>query len=294
MWGRKRKDADAERPSEPPQRLRDALRKARVDQAERSGVVVDLHDAEVARLELLNEALDPLFEEVPKEVDLFDRGISRGETPRLWIDAIAHVSMGRDKRMYRLLQETRYGRKVLAESVNVPEIVHAVTKYLAQRLIERERALADGLRPGIRDLKQEMRLERRQRRRRALKAFVFGVLVGVAALIAAARKRAPDRFAAPSAVAAFDAIEIVAAAIVFATRRFGGRRRAHNRDAALRSFDFDERVRVVVAVDDELGPMARQRGAKVGAIEEPFEIARRFADRGMVDQHHAKEPLAAA
>src|SRR5262245_47034141 len=191
MWGRKRKDADAERTSEqPPQRLRDALRKARVRQAElsggRSGVVVDLDDAEVARLELLNEALDPLFEEVPKEVDLFDRGISRGETPRLWIDAIAHVSMGRDKRVYRFLQETRYGRKVLAESVNVPEIVHAVTKYLAQRLIERERALADGLLPGIRDLKHEMWSERRQRRRRALTAFVFGVLVGVAALIAAA------------------------------------------------------------------------------------------------------------
>ena len=126
MWGRKRKDADAERPSEqPPQRLRDALRKARMDQAERSAVVVDLHDAEVARLELLSEALDPLFEEVPKEVDLFDRGISRGETPRLWIDAIAHVCMGPDKRVYRFLQETRYGRKVLAESVNVPEIVHA-------------------------------------------------------------------------------------------------------------------------------------------------------------------------
>ena len=141
MWGRKRKDADAERPSEqPPQRLKDALRKARVDQAERSAVVVDLHDAEVARLELLNEALDPLFEEVPKEVDLFDRGISRGETPRLWIDAIAHVCMGPDKRVYRFLQETRYGRKVLAESVNVPEVVHAVTKYLAQRLLERARA----------------------------------------------------------------------------------------------------------------------------------------------------------
>jgi hypothetical protein len=94
--------------------------------------------------------------------------------------------MGPDKRVYRFLQETRYGRKVLAESVNVPEIVHAVTKYLAQRLIERERALADGSLPGIRDLKHEMRLERRQRRRRTIKAFVFGVLVGVAALIAAA------------------------------------------------------------------------------------------------------------
>ena len=185
MWGRKRKDADGERPTQP-QRLRDAVRKARVDQAERSGIVVDLRDAEVARLELLNEALDPLFEEVPKEVDLFDRGISRGETPRLWIDAIAHVCMGPDKRMYRFLQETRYGLKVLAESVNVPEVVHAVTKYLAQRLLERERALADGLLPGARDLKHEMRSERRRRRRGALTAFVFGVLVGIASLIAAA------------------------------------------------------------------------------------------------------------
>src|SRR5215813_5107211 len=166
MWSRKRKDADAEKPSEPPQRLRDALRRARVDQAERTGVVVDLHDAEVARLEILNEALDPVFGEVPAEVDLFDRGISRGETPRLWIDAIAHVAMGRDKRIYRFLQDTRYGRKVLAESVNIPEMVDAVTKYVAQRLIERERALADGsLPPHVLD--REIGLERRRRRRRA-------------------------------------------------------------------------------------------------------------------------------
>ena len=158
----------------------------RVDQAERTDVVVDLHDAEVARLELLNEALDPLFEEVPAEVDLFDRGISRGETPRLWIDAIAHVAMGRDKRVYRFLQDTRYGRKVLAESVNVPEIIDTVTKYLALRLIERERALADSSPPVMRDLRQEARFERRRRRRRAIKAFLFGLFVGFATLIAAA------------------------------------------------------------------------------------------------------------
>src|SRR5712692_11399367 len=135
MWGRPRKKIEEAKPSEAPHRLKEALRKARVDQAERTGVVVDLHDAEVARLELLNEALDPLFAEIPAEVDLFDRGISRGETPRLWIDAVAHVAMGRDKRVYRFLQDNRFGRKVLVESVNVPEVVDAVTKYLAQRLI---------------------------------------------------------------------------------------------------------------------------------------------------------------
>ena len=187
MWGRKRQAAEEAKPSEAqPQRLKDALRKARVDQAERTGVVVDLHDAEVARLELMNEALDPLFEEIPAEVELFDRGISRGETPRLWIDAVAHIGMGRDKRVYRFLQDTRYGRKVLAETVNIPEMVDAVTKYLAQRMIERERALADGSMPAIRDLKYEARFERRRRRRRAIKAFLFGLLVGFATLIAAA------------------------------------------------------------------------------------------------------------
>src|SRR5579872_5764428 len=110
-----------------PLSLRDALRKARIEAADRTGVVVDLRDAEVARLEILNEALDPLFAQVPETIDLFERGISNGETPRLWIDVVAHVVMGRDKRIYRFLQDTRYGRIVLAESHDVPVIVDAVT-----------------------------------------------------------------------------------------------------------------------------------------------------------------------
>jgi len=187
MWGRKdRADNPTKPEQDQPSRLKEALRKARIDSAERTGVVVDLHDAEVARLELLNEALEPVFAEIPPEVDLFDRGISRGETPRLWIDPVAHIVMGRDKRVYRFLQDTRYGRKVLAESVNVPEMVDAVTKYVAQRMIERERALVDSTAPVLRDPRQEARLERRRRRRRAIRAFLFGLLMGFAILIAAA------------------------------------------------------------------------------------------------------------
>src|ERR1700759_3909647 len=124
-----------------PTRLRDALRKARIERADRTGVVVDLRDAEVARLEILHEALDPLFAQVPEQIDLFDRGISQGETPRLWIDVVAHILMGRDKRIYRFVQDTRFGRIVLAESHDVPVIVDAVTDYVARRLIEREHAM---------------------------------------------------------------------------------------------------------------------------------------------------------
>lgn len=121
--------------------LREALRRARIEAADRTGVVVELRDAEVARLEILNEALDPLFAQVPEKVDLFDRGISQGETPRLWIDVVAHVLMGRDKRIYRFVQDTRFGRIVLAESHDVPVIVDAVTDYVARRMIEREHAM---------------------------------------------------------------------------------------------------------------------------------------------------------
>jgi len=125
-----------------PKRLKDAVREARIEAAERSGVVVDLRDADVARLELLDEALNPVFAEVPSEIDLFDRGISRGETPKLWIDVVAHVEMGRDKRIYRFVQDTRFGRKVLAESYEIRDLVDAVTRYVARRLVEREHALA--------------------------------------------------------------------------------------------------------------------------------------------------------
>src|SRR6201747_1285393 len=124
-----------------PMRLRDALRKARIEAADRTGVVVELRDAEVARLEILNEALDPLFAQIPNEVDLFDRGISQGDTPRLWVDVVAHVAMGRDKRLYRFVQDTRFGRIVIAESHEVAAIVDAITDYVARRMVEREHAL---------------------------------------------------------------------------------------------------------------------------------------------------------
>ncbi|MGH6788646.1 MAG: hypothetical protein ACRECC_03075 [Pseudolabrys sp.] len=181
MWGRKAK-AEAEKAAEP-QPLKEAVREARIEAAERSGVVVDLRDAELARLELLNDALDPLFGEIPSGVELFDRGVSRGDTPRLWVDVIAHVEMGRDKRQYRFVQDTRYGRTVLAESYEVPQIVEAVTHYVARRLVERERALGDDPASSQMVARQMAKLERRHRRWRSFRVFVFGIIVGIAALI---------------------------------------------------------------------------------------------------------------
>ena len=159
----------------PPTRLRDALRKARIEAADRTGVVVELRDAEVARLEILNEALDPLFAQIPEKVDLFDRGVSQGETPRLWIDVVAHVVMGRDKRIYRFVQDTRFGRIVIAESHDVPVIVDAVTGYVARRMIEREHAMVAT--PAAAEPAAETKP-----RRRGFGMFVLGFLLGAVAL----------------------------------------------------------------------------------------------------------------
>lgn len=119
-----------------------AMRRARVEVAERSEVVAELRGAETARLEMLQEALRPVLAQVPDSVDMFDSGLVPGERPRLFIDMVAFVEMGRDRRAYRFLQDTRHGRVTLAESENLDSILSAVTDYVARRLVEREKYLA--------------------------------------------------------------------------------------------------------------------------------------------------------
>jgi len=186
MWGRKSKSSASSAlasATQPPSQLKTAMHQARVEAAERTSVVVDLRDAEVARLELLNEALDPLFAEIPPEVELFDRGLSRGDTPRLWIDAVAHVVMARDKRVYRFLHDTRVGRHVLAESHDIADIVQAVTGYMARRLIERERALEEDPDFITRVGRPEAARARRRWRRREVGMLALGFLLGLVTLL---------------------------------------------------------------------------------------------------------------
>jgi hypothetical protein len=156
--------------------LKQALHDARIEAAERSGVVVDLRDAEMARLEILNEAVDKVFKDIPaRHSDYFDRGVSGGLQPRLWLDAITHVAMGNDKRTYRLLTDTANGRRVLEESTEVPEMREAVTRYVARRLVAREQALAT--------TEREEEAAPRNRGMIAL-AFVIGAIFGAVALFA--------------------------------------------------------------------------------------------------------------
>ena len=89
--------------------LKALIRRAKLDDAERSSVIAELRGAELARLELLRDALDPVFAQVPPQAELFEHGLVPGEKPRLFVDIVAFIEMARDRRCYRFIQDTRGG-----------------------------------------------------------------------------------------------------------------------------------------------------------------------------------------
>lgn len=129
---------------EPARKLSSAVREVKNAMADRDDVVVDMRDAHRMRLELLAAELAPVFADVPTDMDSFDFAISSGLQPRLWIDAVSHVAMGRDRRTFRFLKDTRIGRVVLAESTEMKPVADQVTRYLAERIVERQRMMDGG------------------------------------------------------------------------------------------------------------------------------------------------------
>jgi|LNFM01.2.fsa_nt_gb hypothetical protein len=182
--------------------LKDAIRRVRTAEAERSDVVVELRDAERARLEMLADELRSVFAEIPDEHDAFALNIAGGTPPRLWVDMTSFVVMDRDRRTYRFLKDTRLGRTVILESDDIDATADMITSYVAERIIERERAIE-----GDWVLRRNRRDEEPTRRRTVrnlasaltgpvadtqdrrvtgwmVAAFLGGLLIGMIALVA--------------------------------------------------------------------------------------------------------------
>jgi hypothetical protein len=183
--------------------LADAIRKVRMAEAERADVVADLRDAERARLDMLADALKVVFAEVPEEDDQFVAAIDTGSQPRFWIDMTSFVAMGRDRRTYRFVKDTRLGRTVILETVDLDDMADCVMHYVAERVIERERALegdwlirraaqqdaaADARKPGRRLARQEpapvLAPPPAAQRGWIVAAFLGGLLAGIVGLLA--------------------------------------------------------------------------------------------------------------
>lgn len=120
-------------------RLSDAVRRIRIAEAERADAFADLFEADRARLSLVSEELAGVFAELPED-DYFLCEIAGGSPPRLWIDPTSHVVMARDRRTYRFLKDTRLGRVVLFENTDPQAVADVVTDYIAERIVERDRA----------------------------------------------------------------------------------------------------------------------------------------------------------
>lgn len=184
--------------------LTDAIRKVRVAESERTDVVVELREAERARLDMLADELRTVFAEVPEGDEQFVFQISGGSQPRFWIDMTSMVLMGRDRRTYRFVKDTRLGRTVILETADLDDMADCITQYVAERIIERERALeADWLADRILRQDDSPRADKRSALLRKspetaepapprsrvhpgwiVSAFLGGLLVGVAALLA--------------------------------------------------------------------------------------------------------------
>lgn len=168
--------------------LRDAIRKVQLGEVERSDVVVELQDTEKARLDILADEMKDVFKEIPEDDDQFTLQIVAGSTPRFWIDVTSHVVVAGDRKTYRFVKDTRLGRVVVLETAEVDDMADCLTEYIAERILEREKALeGDWLNNRLRQVAVEG-LDGKAARSPSwgpmLIAFLIGALVGVAGLIA--------------------------------------------------------------------------------------------------------------
>lgn len=177
--------------------LTDAIRRVRIAEAERSDVVVELREAERARLDMLADELRDVFADVPEGDEQFIFTVSGGNQPRLWIDMTSFVALGRDRRTYRFLKDTRLGRTVIVETPDIEDMADTVTNYVAERIIERERSLeGDWLsRRILRDEKRQPKAGGEEPAGRGMAidrgqigwiaaALLGGILIGVVGLLA--------------------------------------------------------------------------------------------------------------
>ncbi|PTW54986.1 hypothetical protein C8N35_11326 [Breoghania corrubedonensis] len=175
--------------------LREAMRKVRLAEAERTDVIIELQETERARLEILCEELEGVSKEIPDGDEQFMLQVVPGNPPRMWIDVTSHVVIARDRRTYRFVKDTRLGRTVLLETDSAHAMADCITEYVAERMIDRERALeSDWLLKRLRADADKAMVEAEDRRKAGLPrrgfgvaatalVFLIGLVIGIAGIV---------------------------------------------------------------------------------------------------------------
>ena len=165
--------------------LREAIRQARLEEAERLDLSADRRDGEIARLELLKAELEAVFVELPAHDDRFNLVLVPSRPARLWIDLFTYAAIDDASGAYLFVRNSENGRRTLFSSANVADIADRITRYMAQEIVRRERldgALAEpgratrlGLEPAASGTGMGV----------VIAAFAIGLLTGAAGLLAA-------------------------------------------------------------------------------------------------------------
>lgn len=119
--------------------LREAIRKARLEEAERLDRSADHRDGEIARLELLKAELEAVFAELPARDDRFNLVLVPSRPARLWIDLFTYAAIDDASGAYLFIRNSENGRRTLFSSTSVTDITDRITRYIAHEIVRRER-----------------------------------------------------------------------------------------------------------------------------------------------------------
>ena len=171
--------------------LREAIRKARLDEAERLDRSADRRDGEIARLELLKAELEAVFAELPAHDDRFSLVLVPSRPARLWIDLFTYAAVDDASGAYLFVRNSESGRRTLFSATNATDIADRITRYMAQEIVRRERTEAALAEPGrVVAVGGEAEPARTQMGV-VIGAFAIGMLTGAVGLIVAVLLTAP-------------------------------------------------------------------------------------------------------
>ena len=175
----------------PSRSLREAIRKARLDEAEQVDRTADARDGEIARLELLKAELETVFSELPSHDDRFNLTLVPSRPARLWIDLFTYAAIDEGASAYLFVRNSENGRRTLFSSTNVADMADRITRYIAREVVRRER-----LEAALIDSGRAAALDGEGRSSGSgmgvvIAAFVIGLLTGAVGLFAAVWLTAP-------------------------------------------------------------------------------------------------------
>ncbi len=166
--------------------LREAVRKARQEEAGRLDETADHRDSEMARLELLKTELESVFADLPANDDRFQLALVPSRPARLWIDLFTYAAIDEGSGAYLFIRNSENGRRTLFSSANVGDMADRITSHLAREIVRRERQEAALLEPmRFEDPGADEETAAGPGAGVVVAAFVIGLLTGAAGLFAA-------------------------------------------------------------------------------------------------------------